>query len=84
MVQDLALAKELSEVLASRLNEKKMPRTGHQNYVLSLQGTKTTSIFHQENDLVYCNNVQELLLEMEIPTYNPQEWRLFLDSSKVS
>ena len=38
----------------------------------------------KENDLVYCNNVQELLLEMGIPTYNPQEWRLFLYNSKVS
>ena len=47
LVRYLALSKELSEVLASRLNEKKMPWTRYQNYVLSLQVTKTTSIFHQ-------------------------------------
>ena len=37
-----------------------------------------------ENDFVYCNNIQGRLSEMGLPEYNPDEWRLFLDSSKPS
>ena len=37
-----------------------------------------------EDDLVYCNNIQGLLSEMALPEYNPDEWRLFIDSSKRS
>ena len=31
---------------------------------------------------VYCNNIQSLLSEMGLPEYSPDEWRLFIDSSK--
>ena len=37
-----------------------------------------------EDDFVYCNNIQSLLSEMGLPEYNPDEWRLFIDSSKRS
>ena len=36
------------------------------------------------DDFVYCNNIQSLLSEMGLPEYNPDEWRLFIDSSKRS
>ena len=84
LVRDLALSKELSEVLASRLNEKKCLGSGTKITFYRYREQKLLQYLTKKNDLVYCNNVQELLLEMGIPTYNPQEWRLFLDSSKVS
>ena len=37
-----------------------------------------------EDDFVYCNNIQGLLSEMGLPEYNPDECRLFIDSSKWS
>jgi len=37
-----------------------------------------------EDDFVYCNNIQGLFSEMGLPEYNPDEWRLFIDSSKRS
>ena len=40
--------------------------------------------FTMEDDFVYCNNIQGLLSEMGLPEYNPDEWRLFIDSSKRS
>ena len=40
--------------------------------------------FSQDNDLVYCNNIIGLLLKMKIPNYKPEDWRLFIDSSKRS
>ena len=37
-----------------------------------------------KNDFICCNNIQGLLSEMGVAEYNPDEWRLFIDSSKRS
>ena len=37
-----------------------------------------------KDDFAYCNNIQGLFSEMGLPEYNPDEWRLFIDSSKRS
>ena len=42
------------------------------------------SFFTIEDYFVYCNNIQGLLSEMDLPEYNPDEWRLFIDSYKLS
>ena len=36
-----------------------------------------------DNDLVYCNDIKGLILTMGM-NYDPNEWRLFIDSSKRS
>ena len=33
--------------------------------------------FKKEKQLVYCDNIPGLLGELGIPSYNPEEWRLF-------
>ena len=33
---------------------------------------------------MYCNNIGGLLLQMGLPEYSPEDWRLFIDSSKRS
>ena len=40
--------------------------------------------FIMKDDFAYCNNIEGLLSEMSLPEYNPDEWRLFIDSSKRS
>ncbi|KAI6654433.1 hypothetical protein LOD99_829 [Oopsacas minuta] len=44
------------------------------------------NLLHQrtKNGLVFCPNVEGLLLAMGVPNYNPSDWRLFTDSSKRS
>ena len=37
-----------------------------------------------KDGFIYCNNIQGLLSAMGFPEYNPDEWRLFVDSSKQS
>ena len=37
-----------------------------------------------QDHFVYCNDIQGLLPEMGLPECNPDEWRLFIDSSKRS
>ena len=84
IVRDLSLSNKSSEILASRLG-----KLG----ILDLE-TKITfcpdrddlliRFFTMDNDFIYCNNIQSLLSEMDLPEYNPDEWRLFIDSSKRS
>ena len=38
----------------------------------------------EENKFVYCHNISGLLEELEMLVYHPNDWRLFLDSSKHS
>ena len=40
--------------------------------------------FTQENDIVYCNDVARLLQQLGVQQHKPQDWRLFIDSSKRS
>ena len=37
-----------------------------------------------EDDFVYCNSIRGLFSEMGLPEYNPDGWRLFIDSYKRS
>ena len=41
------------------------------------------SFYFMEDDLVACNKVNELMKALNI-SYDPAEWRLFIDSSKTS
>ena len=79
LVRNLALQKEASEVLASRLSEH------------GTLGSKTKITFYRhrdystkEDNFVFCKNVKGLISAMGVPQYKPGEWRLFIDSSKQS
>ena len=78
LVRDLDLSKPAAEIFASRLNEKHM-----------LHSSAKVSFYRKRDELflaysVYCDNVSGFLGELGIPSYNPEEWRLFLDSFKRS
>ena len=32
--------------------------------------------------MVFCNDIHHLLVDVGLPEYKPEEWRLFIDSSK--
>ena len=40
--------------------------------------------FTEKNKFVYCHNISGFLQELGVPVYHPNNWRLFLDSSKNS
>ena len=84
LVRDLALSKEASEVLASRLREHvildfktKIAFYCHRDEVLS-------DYFVKEDVVVFCKNIRGLLTAMGVSQYKPAEWRLFIGSSKQS
>lgn len=84
LVRDLGLSKELSELLASRLKEKKLLSSGTKITFFRNRDESFRKYFSQEDDLVYCNDVKSLIEEFKSIVYDPNEWRLFLDSSTRS
>lgn len=84
LVRDLGLSKESSELLASRLNEKKLLQHGTKVTFYRNREKDLLQYFKVESDFVYCHDVSGLLNAMGLTTYNPIEWRLFIDSSKRS
>ena len=81
LVRDLNLLKETSEILASRLNEKNLLQPGTNITFYRRREKDLLPYFSKENNLVFCNDVGGLLQKMGLAEYNPQEWRLFIDSS---
>lgn len=82
LVRELNLSKREAEYLGSRLNEKGC----------LANGTTTTyrhreepfcQYFCKDGTFVYCCKIIELMQKFEID-YNPNDWRLFIDSSKTS
>lgn len=83
-VRDLGLTKESAEILGSRLRERNMLAPGTTYYWFRHREQEFTSFFSEEETLVYCNNIPELLLKLGLPHYDPIDWRLFIDASKRS
>lgn len=83
LVRDLNLTKDLSELLASRLKgwnllEKNVKVTSYR------ERTKYLSrYFTGKEDLFYCVNIEGLFTYFNV-SYDPSEWRLFIDASASS
>ena len=82
-MEDLELPKIKAELLGSR----------HQQWNIVAEDVRISkyrdrqkdleSFYFMEDDLVVCNKVNKLLKALNI-SYDPAEWRLFIDSSKTS
>ena len=84
LVRDLNLPKESAELLASRLKEKYLlDHTARATYFRN-RHQELMQFFVKERDLVFCNTIAGLLLKLGMTNYVPEEWRLFIDSSKRS
>lgn len=84
LVRDLALSKEAAEILASRLSEHRVLDSEAKITFYRNRDKEFIQYFSEEDDFVFCNNIQGLLKAMGLPEYNPDDWRLFIDSSKRS
>ena len=84
LVRDLDLFKKSFEILASRLNEHGILDSGTKITFYWDRDDLLIRFFTMEDDFVYCNNIQGLFSKMGLPEYSPNEWRLFIDSSKRS
>ena len=84
LTRDLNLSKESSELLASRLKGINLLQPGTLITFYRKRHIEVLPYFTRENDIVYCNNVAGLLWQLGVHQYDPQDWRLFIDSSKRS
>ena len=84
LTRDLNLSKESSELLASRLKEKNLLQLGTLITFYRKCHIEFLPYFTQENDILYCNDIAGLLQQLGVQQYDPQDWRLFIDSSKRS
>ncbi|GFU47755.1 putative RNA-directed DNA polymerase from transposon BS [Trichonephila clavipes] len=83
LVRDLGLPKDTAEVLGSRLKERHLLNSGSSFLWYRFREKEFVPFFMQKGNLVFCNNVPEIL-EMFKIMYKPEEWRLQKDSLKRS
>ena len=84
LVCDLGISKKLSKILPSRLGKHGILDSGTKITFYRDRDDLLICFFTMEDDFVYCNNIQSLLSEMGLSEYNPDEWRLSIDSSICS
>lgn len=84
LARDLGLSKKASEILASRLNEKNLLEQGVKVSYFRTRESTFLQYFRSDSGFVFCHNIPRLLKELGVSIYNPNEWRLFIDSSKRS
>ncbi|GBM36704.1 hypothetical protein AVEN_221969-1 [Araneus ventricosus] len=82
LTRDLNLSKEASELLASRLNNKNLLEEGNKITFYCTREKGLLPFFSQEDNLVFCYEIRGLLEKMGLPKYFPDDFRLFIDSSK--
>ena len=83
LVRDLRLAKRPSELLGSRLQERNLLMPDVNITSFRDRNNRFSKHFASEGELCYCKDVDGLFNEYNIKN-NPEEWRLFIDSSKRS
>ena len=84
LIRDLNLPKQSAEALASRLQEKHLLEAGTSISFYRNREEKLRKYFQSDGQLVYCTDVEGLLLAMGLSAYHSNDWRLFIDSSKRS
>lgn len=84
LIRDLNLSKQASELLASRLKEKNLLESDVTITAYRTRENKILQFFSENEELVYCNNIAKLLLDMGLREYKSTDWRLFIDSCKRS
>ena len=78
------MSKESFELLASRLKEKNLLQPGTFITYYRNRHAEFLPYFTQEKDIVICNNVEDVLKKLGVTQYDPNDWRLFIDSFKRS
>ena len=74
----------MSKLLASRLNDWKLLQQGTKITFYRTRDDKFLRFFEELPDFVFYIDIPGLLLKLGVNEYKPEEWRLFIDSSKRS
>ena len=82
-VRDLNLPKASALILGSRLKTKRMLSTDTTFAWYKHRENEYIRFFDKEHSLVHCANVQSLTKKLG-SVYNSNDWRLFIDATKLS
>jgi hypothetical protein len=83
LVHDLELSKRRAELLGSRLKQWNLLEKNVQISSFRSRHQQLVPFFRKKGDLVFCNDADGLMNALGIKR-DTQEWRLFIDSSKLS
>lgn len=83
LIRDLDLPKQKAELLASRLQQWNLLADKVKVSIYRSRHESLMQFFKMENDLVACHDINGLMQVLDIE-HIPHEWRLFIDSSKLS
>jgi hypothetical protein len=83
IIRDLNLSKQQAELLGSRLKGWNLLRQDTKVCFYRGRHEELKDFFSQEDDVMFCNDVCSFM-EVLGHEYNPDQWRLFIDTSKVS
>ena len=81
LIRDLNLPKETAELLASHLKDRNILQTKTNVTFYRNREGNFLPYFKQYEEIVVCNDVELLLMELGIVHYEANSWRLFIDSS---
>lgn len=84
LIRELDLPKDKSELLASRLQEFGCLQKETRICVYRDRDLPFSAHFEKDSKMVFCNDIPGLMEEFGKYTYKPEDWRLFIDSSKRS
>lgn len=82
-IRDFDLPKETSMMLASRMKDRSFVTKEVKITYYKHREHRFAQFYSKRNNICYCNNINDLFGEFG-ETYDPNEWRLFIDSSKLS
>jgi hypothetical protein len=83
LVRDLDLPKSKAELLGSRLQQWNLLKENVRISVCHKRHEDLVQFFKMERVLVACTDIDGLMQTLDI-NHNPLDWRLFIDSSKLS
>uniref|UniRef100_A0A1B0C9S4 Uncharacterized protein n=1 Tax=Lutzomyia longipalpis TaxID=7200 RepID=A0A1B0C9S4_LUTLO len=83
-VRDFALSKKESQLFASRMKERGFVDSSVKITSFKTRHQKYQDLFTTQDEFTYCLDVHKLVERMELQNYDPEEWRLFIDSSIFS
>lgn len=83
LVRDLNLTKQMSELLASRLQQWKLLQNNVRVTATRERSAHLAQWFAKSDKICYCKDIPQLFTAMN-EHFDPDEWRLFIDGSKTS
>lgn len=83
LIRDLDLPKDKAELLGSRLKQWNLLEPNVNVSIYRKRQKDFLPYFKKDNNLIVCCDVNGLMTALNV-VYKPQDWRLFIDASKLS